>query len=111
MRSIPKPESTAASKAEGRLTLIVGIKCTDGVVLGADGAATLGVMGTPTVRQAVKKLTIIDRQVVVGVSGPVGLAQRFTNEVEALWTGGKLSGKTGVQSMVDQLKVDFLLPS
>lgn len=64
------------------MTLIVGIKCDDGIVLGADGAATLGVMGQSTVRQATKKLDILKESVVVGVSGPVGLAQRIRGEIE-----------------------------
>ncbi len=83
------------------MTLIVGIKCSDGVVLGADGAATLGVMGQMTIRQqTARKLTILQDHVVVGVSGPVGLGQRFCHEIEALWTGNKLSNKKPVESGV-----------
>ncbi len=66
------------------MTLIVGLKCSDGIVLGADGAATLGVMGHQTARQTTKKLTILSESVVVGVSGPVGLAQRVAGEVQLL---------------------------
>ena len=79
------------------MTLIVGLKCSNGIVLGADGAATLGVMGQPTARQVVKKLTVIDGSVVVGVSGPVGLAQRITGEIEALWGDKKFSGTAGIR--------------
>lgn len=75
------------------MTLIVGIKCSDGIVLGADGAATLGVMGQTTARQTAKKLNILFGSVVLGVSGPVGLAQRFEAEIEALWDSKKFSGK------------------
>ena len=82
------------------MTLIVGIKCSDGVVLGADGAATYGVMGQPTIRQAAPhKLSILHDCVVVGVSGPVGLGQRFCSEIETLWLDKKLSGKSPVQAM------------
>jgi 20S proteasome alpha/beta subunit len=67
------------------MTLIVGIKCKEGIALGADGAATYGVLGTPTIRQSVKKkLRLMGSQVVVGVSGPVGLGQRIAGEIEAL---------------------------
>jgi 20S proteasome alpha/beta subunit len=67
------------------MTLIVGIKCEKGIVLGADGAATYGVLGTPTIRQPVKKkLRCMGTQVVVGVSGSVGLGQRIAGEVEAI---------------------------
>lgn len=76
------------------MTLIVGIKCSDGIVLGADGAATYGVLGQQTIRQPVKKLKILESCIVVGVSGPIGLGQRLTATVEELWQNKKLSGKT-----------------
>jgi 20S proteasome alpha/beta subunit len=65
------------------MTLIVAIKCKDGVVIGADGAATYA---TPfgqqqTIRQTtVKKLEIIGENLVLGVSGPVGLGQAYAQE-------------------------------
>ena len=52
------------------MTLIIGIKCKDGIVLGADGAATLGAMGQRTILQPMKKLEIISSAMVLGVSGP-----------------------------------------
>jgi 20S proteasome alpha/beta subunit len=71
------------------MTLIVGIKCKDGIVLGADGAATYGSLGQLTIRQPVKKkIRLIGNQVVVGVSGPVGLGQRIAGEVEAIQKNG-----------------------
>src|SRR5258707_14813385 len=76
------------------MTLIVGLKCADGVVVGADGISTFGSIGGQTIRQATTKLEVIADRVVVGVSGSVGLAQRFKAEVEGLHSGGKLSGKT-----------------
>ncbi len=38
------------------MTLIIGIKCSDGIVMGADGAATFATLGQPTIRQETKKL-------------------------------------------------------
>jgi len=73
------------------VTLVVGVLCSDGVVLGSDGAATLGALGETTVRQPTRKLTIIDGAVVVGASGAVGLAQRVICEVESLWRTQRLS--------------------
>ncbi len=73
------------------MTLIVGVKCSDGIVMGADGAATSGTMGTQTIRQQVrKKLKIVADSIVVGTSGPVGLGQRFADEVETHWKTGLL---------------------
>ncbi len=81
------------------MTLIVGIKAKDGVVLGADGAATLGSLSGNTIRQPVKKLDIVGGQSVVGVSGSVGLGQRIVAEVEELWRNKELSDKSPTQVM------------
>jgi len=67
------------------MTLIVAVKCRDGIVVGADGAATLGSMGQMTVRQPVKKLGIISDEVIVGVSGHVGLGQRLAGTMTELY--------------------------
>ena len=83
------------------MTLIVGIKCDEGIVLGADGAATVGTgLGQSTARQPVRtKLRIHESRVVIGVSGPIGLGQRFMHEVEQLYKDGKLKGKLPVEAM------------
>lgn len=54
--------------------------------MGADGAATLGnVAGLRTVLQPMAKLSIVRQQVIVGVSGPVGLGQLYVDRVDHLW--------------------------
>lgn len=75
------------------MTLIIGMKCADGLVMGSDGAATLGAMGHSTVLQPVKKLRIIADSVIVGTSGYVGIGQRIAGEVESLYTSGKLKNQ------------------
>lgn len=73
------------------MTLIVGIKCADGVVMGADGAATLGnPVGQATVTQPVSKLHIVDNRILMGVSGAVGLSQLYLDRVESLWRDRKI---------------------
>jgi 20S proteasome alpha/beta subunit len=65
------------------MTLIVGIKCKDGIVLGADSAATYGNAFQSTIKQQTsKKLCVIQNQVILGVSGPVGLSQSYETEIE-----------------------------
>src|SRR2546422_3669240 len=68
------------------MTLIIGILCTDGVVLGSDTQATYDSMGHPTIRQEdFSKLNVIcDQKAILGVSGPVGLAQRIAAEIERM---------------------------
>src|SRR3989442_124393 len=79
------------------MTLIVGILCQDGIVVGADGAASLGVLGQMTARQPVKKLSLMASPLpmIVGVSGSVGMAQRITCIFSELYNENKLSGKSG----------------
>ena len=71
------------------MTLIIAISCTDGVVMAADSAATFGVLGQRTIRQPTKKLAIVNGCMIVGVSGPIGMQQRFIGELEANTIGGK----------------------
>lgn len=80
------------------MTLIVGVICRDGVVIGSDGAATFGYMGKPTIRQKHKKLKIIRGNAILGVSGPVGLGQRFHFSIDKEW--GSISSKKPEEAMV-----------
>jgi len=68
------------------MTLIIGIKCADGIVVGSDGAATyMTVLGqSRTITQPTPKLIAIGEQVIVGVSGSVGLCQSYCHEIEPL---------------------------
>lgn len=77
------------------MTLIVGIKCSNGVVLGADGAATLGnTVGLRTVIQPVAKLTIVRDSAIVAVSGPVGIGQLFADRLDSSYNNLRnLSGE------------------
>lgn len=65
------------------MTLIVAHKCSDGVVVGADTLATLGSFGQHTVQERLSKLHIVREELILAVSGPVGLAQRYQEELEA----------------------------
>lgn len=74
------------------MTLIIGIKCQGGFVLGSDGAATYGSRGNHTIRQSVKKkLQLVSSQAVVGVAGAVGVGQRLAGLVDELVRAGKFT--------------------
>jgi 20S proteasome alpha/beta subunit len=81
------------------MTLIIGILCQDGIVLGADGVATFGSIGQRTIQQPTRKLTQVGNCIAIGTSGPVGLGQRFTAALEEIWAGKKLSGKTAQEAI------------
>lgn len=76
------------------MTLIIGVRCSDGVVIGADSAATLGALGQHTVQQSFTKVEIIDSKLLMAVSGPVGLAQRLEGEVRSAWLKQELKGES-----------------
>jgi ATP-dependent protease HslVU (ClpYQ) peptidase subunit len=73
------------------VTLIIGIKCSDGVVVGADGAATFGNLSQTTIQQPVRKLTVVDGQMIVGTAGPVAIAQVYATEVARLSKSGRFT--------------------
>jgi hypothetical protein len=59
------------------MTLLVGVLCSDGVVIGADSAFTMGVLGQQTVSQSAPKIEVVDGRALIATSGPVGLGQRL----------------------------------
>ncbi len=64
------------------MTILVGIRCTDGVVVGTDSAATFSDGSKRTIEQPVDyKLTIINARIIVAITGEIGMGQRFLNVV------------------------------
>lgn len=75
------------------MTALVGIYCKDGIVIGADSAATSAAAGgIRTVEQPVMKIDIIDGRIIIAGTGQVGLGQRFRAQLADLWTNRKLTG-------------------
>ena len=71
------------------MTLIIGIRCTDGVVMGADSAMTFGINSQnatimQTYRQKIAILCGNNTTALVGGSGHIGQTQRFENIVKHL---------------------------
>ena len=90
------------------MTVIIGWKCSNGVVMGADSAATLGVLGEKTVQEMVSKLAIVKDKLILGVSGPISLAQRYQGHLENMPTGGFNSLTTSaIHSAMTQLSGIF----
>ena len=75
------------------MTILVGVWCKDSVVIGADSAATFSVTpGYRTIEQPSQKIDIVNDNIIVAGSGPVGLGQRFKSNISELWSKGELSG-------------------
>jgi len=66
------------------MTVIVGILCSDGVVIGSDSALAVGRVGRYTIERqegSVHKIEIIENDVITAFTGAAGLAQRFNDLV------------------------------
>ena len=76
------------------MTVIVGIRCTDGVVVGSDSAMTFGAgPGLFTIEQHnPNKISIVQERIIVAGTGQSGLGQRFIHEVEKLWKDNGMRG-------------------
>ncbi|MEE9465712.1 MAG: hypothetical protein V3W14_09110 [Candidatus Neomarinimicrobiota bacterium] len=81
------------------MTLIVGILCNEGVVVGADRAATSSHAGHPVVEQPTRKISIIDDKIILATSGEVGLGQRFRHVVSELQEKKQIFSKLDPQSL------------
>jgi hypothetical protein len=68
------------------MTVIVGISCSDGVVIGSDSTMVAGrvTTGYTIERQSdVLKIEVIGNDIITAVTGAMGLAQRFNDQVAA----------------------------
>ena len=81
------------------MTAIVGIRCGDGVVIGADSSATFGDGGgNRFIEQSTrKKIEIIGENVIVAGTGAVGHMQRFTAVIQKSWDSKSFSGKSEIE--------------
>ncbi|HEY2009511.1 MAG TPA: hypothetical protein VGH23_11010 [Rhizomicrobium sp.] len=64
------------------MTVIVGVRCSDGIVIGADSAATFAAGHQPLMKHDSDKLQIVDNRLIIATTGSVGLAQRFRAVVD-----------------------------
>lgn len=69
------------------MTLIIGARCGDGVVIGADSMATYASPdGISTVEQEIEsKITIVGHNMVYASSGAVGLSQEVLDSLSVYW--------------------------
>lgn len=70
------------------MTVLVGVRCSDGVVIGADSMATSTAGVFPLVQlPANEKIQIFSDEIIVAATGAVGLSQRLMVHVEAAIQG------------------------
>jgi len=73
------------------LTIIVGIKCEEGIVIAGDTRVTMGILGQQTTKQDIpSKIEIPDgHPIILGFSGHVGLSQKIKMALTNEWGGIK----------------------
>ena len=89
------------------MTAVVGIRCKDGVVIGADSSATFGDGGGPrgVIEQSTsRKIEIIGESVIVAGTGAVGHMQRFSPVIQGLWNQKAFQGKDPHRNRQDAFK-------
>jgi predicted proteasome-type protease len=73
------------------MTLIVGIRCSDGVVIATDSDATYAAGHQVTIgQQPMSKIRVIADQVILATTGSVGMSQLFEHAIDSEWRGGKV---------------------
>jgi 20S proteasome alpha/beta subunit len=79
------------------MTILVGIKCKDGIIIGSDSSATFGTGQISTIEQTTKKIEILQGKIIIAGTGQIGLGQRFCNLVNRGYNDKKFSGKDHIQ--------------
>ena len=81
------------------MTLILGVKCESAVIMAADGAVTETTdVGEPQSRQAIEKLEILDKKMIFGMSGDLGMAQRLAYQFGELAKTGAHRKQTPIEA-------------
>lgn len=74
------------------MTIIVGVLCNDGVVIGADSATTFAAGQIRTIEQPSKKVRLLcGNEVILAGTGEVGMGQRFAEIIEDVHKQGAFS--------------------
>ncbi len=81
------------------MTSIVGVYCSDGIVIGTDSSATFGSAGVRTIEQETKKIQIYHGTVIVAGTGEVGLGQRFCNLTEKAFRDAAFSKRKPIETV------------
>jgi hypothetical protein len=85
------------------MTIVIGVICKEGVVIGSDSSATFlaGNLNIHTVEQKIKKVTVIHDNKVMCGSGEVALSQRFEQIISRYWLNSDLTNKSDIDITVD----------
>lgn len=92
------------------MTAVVGVLCSDGVVVGTDSSATFSAgQRVKTIEQQTEKIDIIGNCVILAGTGEIGFGQRFCEIIKQYWDKKEFSrppietGKILSRSMIEDL--------
>ena len=90
------------------MTLVIGVLCGDGIVIGADSIATLATpKGQPTVEQKLdSKVHKVDDSMLYAFSGDIGLGQDVLHSVSKSWERNKSKSKQNIRKNLTKAVVD-----
>jgi hypothetical protein len=93
------------------VTVLVGILCEDGVVIGSDSSATYGPAPmVKTIEYDALKLEIVEDAIITAISGAVGLGQRFNEQLGSLFRTLMTPHRGGAQQMTMTPMGPMILP-
>ena len=78
------------------MTLVIGIKAKDGVVIASDSRAS----STITSNDTVQKIFKLGEHSAIGIAGDGGLAMYFLDQIKT-----KLNHGTGIEDLAEQVRV------
>ena len=82
------------------MTVLVGVKCKNAVIIGSDSAVSSGIGGLEgayTVEHPGQKIDIICDQIIVAGTGAKGLGQRFVGLISDAWAERVLISKSPIE--------------
>jgi hypothetical protein len=74
------------------MTVLVGVKCKGGVIIGTDSATTFASGQMHTIEQPGKKIHVIGDKILVAGTGELGLGQRFCAQVQTAHNNNVFKG-------------------
>jgi 20S proteasome alpha/beta subunit len=91
------------------MTILVGILCKDGAVIGADSTVSLGPSPAYTIEQVAPKIGVVGGRVIVAGTGSIGHGQRFVELLDEAVSGDalKLSSLDFSRCLSQMARADF----
>lgn len=59
------------------MTILVGVLCKEGVIIGSDSSSTLSAVNSNTIEQPAQKTFVVGNDLIFATTGPAGLGQRL----------------------------------